>query len=354
MWPRSDLSDLLGIEHPIIQAPMAGASTPAMAAAVSNAGGLGSLGCAAYSLDQLRNACEAVRASTNGPYNLNFFVHEAPAAPADDATPMRERLAAYYEELGIAGRPALDPIMPPFDAAMLEVVLAARPKVVSFHFGLPAPELLAPLKEAGAIVLGSATTVTEARRLEAGGVDAIIAQGFEAGGHRGTFAIGGNAGEVGTMALVPQVVDAVSVPVIAAGGIADGRGIAAAFALGASGAQIGTAFLSCPEAGISPAYRQALAAVGDDATRLTRAFSGRLARAIGNRFVAEMAAHQEAAAPFPLQRRLVAPLTAAAEARGSADFTSLWAGQAVPLSRAMPAAELFETLVAEAQAILRR
>jgi nitronate monooxygenase len=350
MWPRRELTDLLGIEHPIVQAPMAGASTPALAAAVTNAGGLGSLGCAAYSLDQLKQATEAMRAATNGAYNLNFFAYQMPPAPADDAAAMRARLQPFYDELGIAAQPKLDPIMPPFDGDMLEVLLAARPKVVSFHFGLPPDDLLRPVKEAGILVIASATTVAEARALEAGGCDAIVAQGAEAGGHRGSFV--DTDGGIGTMALVPMVADAVSVPVIAAGGIADGRGIAAAFALGASGAQIGTAFLSCPEAGISPLYRQSVADARDDATRVTRAFSGRSARALNNRLVEALAGHDAELAPYPYQRRLTGALSAKAEAGGSGDFTSMWAGQAVGLNRAMPAAELTETLVREAQAVL--
>ncbi len=352
MWPRRTLTDLLGIEHPIIQAPMAGASTPALAAAVSNAGGMGSLGCAAYSLEQLAEAIDATRAQTNAPYNLNFFAHQAPTPPADDAARMRDHLRPLYDELGIEEAPSLDPLMPPFDAGMLEVVMRAPPKVASFHFGLPADDLLRPLKDAGVLILASATTVSEAKALQAGGCDAIIAQGAEAGGHRGTFDDSDNAGTIGTMALVPMVVDAVDVPVIAAGGIADGRGIAAAFALGAAGAQIGTAFLSCPESGISPVYRENLNAASDDATRITKGFSGRSARGLNNRLVKTLAAHQHEAAPFPLQRRLTAPLAAKGEANGSGDFTSMWAGQAVGLNRIMPAADLFETLVREAGEIV--
>jgi nitronate monooxygenase len=265
---------------------------------------------------------------------------------------MREALAPYYDELSLDGMPALTAPMAPFDAAMLEVVLAIKPGVVSFHFGLPEAAMLDTLRAAGILILCSATTVAEARALEAAGVDAIIAQGFEAGGHRGTFTEPHEAGTIGTFALVPQVVDAVSVPVIAAGGIADGRGIAAAFALGASGVQPGTAFLSCPEAGTQPLYRQALAEARDDATRLTRAFSGRPARALRNRFVDEMAPLEGEAAPFPLQRSLTGPLAAAAQAEGSADFSTLWSGQAAALNRALPAAELVELLVREARAIL--
>ncbi|MDP6706248.1 MAG: nitronate monooxygenase family protein [Alphaproteobacteria bacterium] len=353
MWPRTDLIELLGISHPIVQAPMAGGpTTPALAAAVSNAGGLGSLGCAGLSLERLREQGEATRTATNRPFNLNFFCHQEVAAPADDAAAMRELLSGYYNELSLPEQPALISPMPAFDEAMLEVVLEVKPGVVSFHYGLPEAAMVERLKAADILLLCSATTVAEAKSLQAAGIDAVVAQGYEAGGHRGTFAEPYEAGEIGTFALVPQIADAVSLPVIAAGGVADGRGIAAAFALGASGVQPGTAFLSCPEAGTHPLYREALATARDDSTRLTRAFSGRPARALRNRFVDELALHQGAAAPFPQQRALTGPLAAKAQAEGSSDFSTLWSGQAVALNRGLPAAELIEVMVSEAQAIL--
>jgi nitronate monooxygenase len=236
-----------------------------------------------------------------------------------------------------------------FDDAILEAVLAIRPPVVSFHFGLPHRDAVRALKAAGAVVLCSATTVAEARRLEAEGADAVIAQGYEAGGHRGTFAGPLDAGTVATLPLVPQVASAVDVPVIAAGGIGDGRGIAAAFALGASGVQMGTAFLSCPEASVAPLYRQALLEAGDDSTRVTRVISGRPARGIRNRLVTELQDEEQAALAFPLQYSLTSPLAAASAARGSADFMALWAGQAVGLNRSLPAGELVGRLVEEAR-----
>ena len=238
-----------------------------------------------------------------------------------------------------------------FDAATLETVLALRPRIVSFHFGLPAEEMLGALKSTGMVILCSATTVAEARQLEAAGADAIIAQGCDAGGHRGTFSKRLEVGNVGTFSLVPQVVDAVSVPVIAAGGIADGRGIAAAFALGASGVQIGTAFMVCPESGASPVHREALQHARDEDTQITRAFTGRPARAIVNRFVEEMVSKDEHVAPFPLQDSLTLPLHLSSVEQGSKDFAALFSGQASSLGRTLPAAALVEELVAEARAI---
>ncbi len=304
MWPRTDLMELLGITHPVIQAPMAGSTTPELVAAVSNAGGLGSLGCARFGPDDLREKIAAIRGSTNQAYNLNFFVHAEPEHDAASTAAMQARLAPYYEELGIGDVPAPTSIYPRFDEAMLAVLLEARPSVASFHFGMPDRAVVSALRDAGIRVLTSATTVGEARELEAAGADAIIAQGAEAGGHRGTLEPPFDKGLVGTFALVPQVVDAVKVPVIAAGGIADGRGIAAAFALGASGVQIGTAFLTCPESGIARLYHDALLRSGDDSSRVTRTISGRPARGLRNRYVAEMEDMEDAALAFPLQYSL--------------------------------------------------
>ena len=351
MWPRTDLLDLLGIEHPIIQAPMAGSATPALAAAVSNAGGLGSLGCGAMSLADLKANAEALRAATNRPFNLNFFAHAAPRDdPETDARTAR-RLAPFYGELGLQVPAAAEAPFAPFSAATLAVLLEVKPAVVSFHFGLPAPDAVAALKAAGARVLSSATTVAEARSLAAAGVDAVIAQGWEAGGHRGTFETSFEDFGVGTLALVPQVADAVEVPVIAAGGIADGRGVAAAFALGASGVQMGTAFLSCPEARISDAHRVALGQASDQDTRLSRAFSGRPARAANNRYIAAMAERREALPDFPGMYAFSEPLRAWSEANERPDFQFLLYGQAAALNRVLSAADLVARLAEEARAI---
>ena len=347
MWPRHDLSELLGVSHPIIQAPMAGASTAEMAAAVANAGGLGSLGCARMSADMLREQVGKTRAATNGTINLNFFCHPAPVIDEAVAARMRERLAPYYAEFELGPVPHVKPEGPGFDDAKLEVVLELAPRVVSFHFGLPEADAVAALKAAGSVVLSSATPVVEAVWLEEAGADAIIAQGFEAGGHRGTFAGPMSSGEIGTMALVPRVVDAVDVPVIAAGGIADGRGIAASFALGAAGVQIGTAFMSTPEAGINPRHRAALTEGRE--TRLTRATSGRPARGIVNRYLDEMADSEPVA--FPAHLQMSGPLSVAAAKAGSSEFHALWSGQAGALNRSLPAGDLVALLVEETKAI---
>ena len=350
MWPQTSLTELLGIACPIVQAPMAGFSTPALAATVSNAGGVGSLGSAMLDPEQLRAGLRDLRAATNRPVNANFFVHGPPTEDAERRTRMQARLRPYYDELGIAlpEQPPEPP--PPFDDARLEVVLSERPGVVSFHYGLPEAAHLEALREAGIRVLSSATTVEEARWLEAQGVAAVIAQGYEAGGHRGTFKSPLDAARIGTMALVPQIVDAVACPVIAAGGIMDGRGIAAALMLGAAGVQLGTAFLGCPDASVSPLHRAALRA--SDGNRVTRAFTGKPARVLANRYVLEMADAEDDALAFPLQRMLSAPLAQAAAARGSGDFMALYAGQGAPLARELPAPELLETLVAETERAL--
>ena len=349
MWPRTDLLDLLGIRHPIIQAPMSTYDGAQLVAAVSNAGALGSLGCCALPTQTARDHIQDIRRATNRPFSLNFFAHSAPRIDADAARRVRERLSAYYHELDLGAVPEPSDPLPRFDEERLQLVLDLRPPVVSFHFGLPPADTLQRVKQAGAIVLSSATTVAEARKLESAGVDGVIAQGFEAGGHRGTFTAGDGAGLIGTMALVPQVVDAVRIPVIAAGGIADGRGIAAAFALGASGVQLGTAFLGCSEATVSAAHREALHRAADEDTRLTRVFTGRPARALRNRLIDEM--DNEESLDFPTQASLIGPLF---QGPARAAFLPFWAGQSAPLTRDLPAAELIDTLVAESQERLPR
>lgn len=355
MWPDRRLLDLFDIELPIVQAPMAGANDAAMASAVSAAGGLGSLPCAMLDPDAVRAEIGHLRAATARPFNINFFCHPPPEAdPGRDAA-WRARLAPYYAELGLdpaAGAPA--PARRPFDPTLCALVEELAPAVVSFHFGLPAAPLLERVQAAGCRVLGCATTVAEARWLEARGCDAIVAQGLEAGGHRGLFLDDRVATQVGTLALVPQVVDAVRVPVIAAGGIGDGRGIAAAFALGASGVQLGTAYLLTPESLISDLHRTALRQATDDATALTNLFSGRPARGVVNRVMREIGPLAPDAPPFPTAGAALAPLKAAAEAAGRSDFSALWSGQAGALARTAGSGELTRQLAGEALARLRQ
>lgn len=354
MWPSSRFTDLVGIELPIVQAPMIGPK-PDLARHVSAAGGLGSLGCASMTPDQVRDEVAAFRGFTDQPFNLNFFAHTpAPADPARDEA-WRSALKPYYRELGLdADAPIAVTNRAPFNEAMCTVVEEVRPKVVSFHFGLPSADLLKRVKAAGAIVLASATSVAEARFIEENGADAVIAQGVEAGGHRGMFLNLDPAQQVGTFALVPQVRDAVSVPVVAAGAVADGRGIAAAFALGADAVQIGTAYLLTPEAGLSPTYRAALKSAPSDATALTNVFTGRPARGIVNRLMREQGPLKPDAPPFPTAAPPLGPLKAAAEAKGSGDFTALWSGQAGPLALEMPAADLTRKLARDALEVAKR
>jgi nitronate monooxygenase len=354
-WHDRRLLDLFGIEHPIVQAPMAGASSPQMAIAASQAGGMGSIAAAMLTPETLRAELQLVQQATARPINVNFFVHQSPDADAAREAAWRERLAAYYRELAVVADAGKDaPVRAPFNAALCDVVVEYKPKVVSFHFGLPDKGLLRRVKSAGILVISSATTADEARWLEANGCDAVIAQGVEAGGHRGMFRVDDIARQAGTMALVPQVVDAVKVPVIAAGGIGDGRGIAAAFALGAAAAQIGTAFLLTPEAKTTALHRAALKQANDNSTTLTNIFTGRAARGIVNRYVREMGPMSPDAPSFPLAAGASLPLRLAAEAKGSSDFTPLWSGQAPAFAREMPTGALVAKLVEETAEVFER
>lgn len=339
------LQQLLGIELPVIQAPMAGVQLGAMTVAVSQAGGLGSLPCAMMGLEALRAELVAITSKTQRPYNLNFFAHTAPAASEAREAQWRATLAPYYREFGIdstsiaAGTPRH-----PFNAEYAALLAKFKPPVISFHFGLPSPELLTTVKSWGAKVLSSATTVDEALWLQQRGVDAIIAQGVEAGGHRGLFLSDDLTTQVGTFALLPQIVRAVNLPVIAAGGIADRAGVAAAMSLGAAGVQIGTAYLLCDEATTSAVHREALQSGAARHTALTNIFTGRPARGIVNRVMRELGAMSSQAPEFPLATTAITPLRAKAESQGSGDFSPLWAGQNVSGCKAVSAAVLTREL----------
>jgi nitronate monooxygenase len=348
-WPDRRLLDLFDIKLPILQAPMAGATGSAMAIAVAQGGGLASLPCALLSHEQVRDEVATFRQHSNAPLNLNFFCHTPAPHDADRAERWKQALQPYYQELG-ADFDAPTPVSnrAPFDEAACALLEALRPEVVSFHFGLPEAPLLHRVRATGARIISSATTVDEALWLEHHGCDAVIAMGYEAGGHRGMFLSDQLHTQVGTLALVPQIVDAVRIPVIAAGGIADGRGIAAACMLGAAGVQIGTAYLFCPEAKVSDPHRLALRNAKDSDTALTNLFTGRPARGIVNRVMRELGPMSSLAPAFPLAGGALIPLRAASEPTGSGDFMNLWAGQAVGIKRELPAAQLTRLLAEEA------
>lgn len=344
---QTALTRLLGCDVPIVQAPMAGGGdTPQLVAAVANAGGFGCIGAAYLDAEQIDAAARAVRALTARPFGINLF---APTTLGDGANAevALGRLAAYYRELGVT-LPSL-PASPRSDAFAEQAAAAldSGASVLSFTFGLPPDAIVAAARARRVTLVGTATSVAEAQALERAGVDAIVAQGVEAGGHRGTFLGDFAAAQVGTITLVPLIADAVGVPVIASGGIMDGRGIAAALALGAAGVQLGTAFLTCVEAGVADVYKDAILRAAETDTQVTRAFSGRPARGIVNRFLKEVDATADTIAPFPLQNALTRPLRSAAAKQGRAEFLSLWAGQGAPLARRLPAAALVARLVAE-------
>ncbi|HEX8574355.1 MAG TPA: nitronate monooxygenase [Allosphingosinicella sp.] len=347
------LAARLGIDHPIIKAPLAGAGdTPELVAAASEAGGLGILGAAYLRPEAIRAAGRRIRELTSRPFGLNLFAPLPAARLPADIKPALARLAPWFEEVALPAPTELPAEPHPDFTAQFEAVLDVAPAVFSFAFGEIPAEAIAAARSRGICLIGTATTVQEALMLQSGGVDAVVAQGSEAGGHRGAFAASFEAGMVGTMALVPQMADALDVPVVASGGIMDGRGVAAALALGASAVQLGTAFLTCPEAGTPPPYRRALLDSGEDSTRITAAFSGRPARGIENRFLRDMAGAE--ILPFPYQNALTRPLRTRAAELDRADLLSLWAGQGLRLARQLPAAELVRTLVAESQAALAR
>jgi nitronate monooxygenase len=343
---------LFDTRWPIVQAPMAGSQRAALAIAVSKAGGLGSLPCAMLTVDAMRKELAAIRAATDRPYNVNFFVHTPPEPDARREVAWRAVLAPYYREYGIdPASITAGPGRAPFTAQAADALEEFKPAVVSFHFGLPSAELVKRVRSWGSKILASATTVDEARWLEAHGADGIIAQGVEAGGHRGLFLSDDVDNQPGTFALLPQVVRAVKVPVIAAGGIADANGVRAAMALGASAVQVGTAYLLCPEATINAVHRAALKSDQARNTVLTNVFSGRPARGIVNRVIRELGPMNDAAPAFPLASSAIAPLRAKAEAQGSGDFSPLWSGQNATGCKEIPAGDLTRALAEGLQVI---
>jgi nitronate monooxygenase len=343
---QNPLLNRLGIEHPVIQAPLGGGpSTPELVATVSNAGGLGSLGAAYLTPDQITESIRQIKSLTNKPFNVNLFAGGYEAKPYDPK-PMLAVLAEIHEALALPA-PTLPALPADSFPAQLEAVLAADPPIFSFTFAIPNPDAMAKLKARHITIIGTATTVEEARLLVDAGVDAILAQGAEAGAHRGTFAGPFESAMIPILQLTPSIRNAVSVPVIASGGIMDGRDISEALRVGASAAALGTAFLTCPESGASEAYKGAILAAGKDTTVITRAFSGRPARGLTNAFITKMAGKENMILPYPLQNILTRSMRTAAASCGNSGFLSLWAGTGVARARALPAADLVKRLVEE-------
>ncbi len=338
----------LGLALPIIQGPMTGSDTPQLAAAVSQAGGLGFLGCGMRSPAAMLEAAAAVRAATGKPFGMNLFVLQTPKPDAAEVAAAMERLAPMYARFKL--QPEAPTRWCEDFAAQFEALIQARPAVASFTFGiLSAPQVRRVKDEAGSLVIGTATTPAEALAWAAVGADAVVASGLEAGGHRGTFLGDWEGSQIGTLALVPACVDALNIPVIAAGAIMDGRGIAAALALGAQAVQMGTAFLACPESAITTAQRAAMATAQATDTRLTRIFSGRPARGILNQALRELQPHEAQIPAYPIQNALMGPIRRAAAQAGDAGHIALWAGQGVGAARVLPAGQLLQTLAQEWQ-----
>ena len=348
-WPTYRIQKLLDVPKPLILAPMAGAGGLELALGVAKAGGLASLPCALLDAATIREQVNAFRAASSQAFNLNFFCHAPHEVDQDEQQRWKDTLQPHYEKAGLdSQRIKTTTPRASFKDELCRLVEELKPPVVSFHFGLPAPELVNRIKATGAVIMSTATSVREAKHLAAAGCDVIIAQGAEAGGHRGMFLESSSEQQCSTMALVPQIVDAVTLPVIATGGIADGRGVAAAFALGASGVQLGTAYLSCPESLISEVHRKALAQTTESATVITTLYTGKPARAINNYAIQQLGTKPETVPTFPHASHAIAPLRAHAEQQGRGDFSPLWAGQAAGLNRALAADELTYVICQEA------
>ncbi len=354
------LVTLLGVAHPLIQAGMAGGvTTPELVASVSNAGALGTLGAGYMPAEHIRSAIMEIRERTDRPFAVNLFIPEPLYQIPDRTEQAQQVLARYRRELGLTDTSTAPPSVNPADYALqfdeqLQALLEARVRIFSFTFGVPQPKQMAMLQASGMLLIGTATTVAEAALLEQAGVHAIVAQGGEAGGHRGTFLQTSGSALIGTMALVPQIVDSVRLPVIAAGGVMDGRGVAAALALGAAGAQLGTAFLACSESGAHPIYKNAVLHSRDDSTVLTAAFSGKPARALNNRFIREMLPYEQEFPPYPVQNTLTRDIRQQAASSGQPELMSLYAGQASALSTERSAAQVVASVIAGAQDAAQR
>ena len=352
VWFENNFTKALKIKYPIIQAPMASAASIELAAAVSNAGALGSLGLSYHKIENILSDYHKILSKTNHSINLNFMTHKEPNKNDIKAKKYMNEIKKYFEEYKITEIPKLVNTTETFNTEHLDLLLKMNPKVVSFHFGLPDENYIKSIKNQNIYIISSATTVEEAKILESSGADAIIAQGYEAGGHRGTFASTYKEGEIGLFSLLPQIVDATSLPIIAAGGIANGKGIAAAMMLGAKGVQLGTAFLSCPEASVHPLWKKALSDSSSRETRITSAFTGRPARGIVNRLIEDMENKNDIIPDFPTVGSIIKPLANIAADHGNDDFLSLWAGQSAPMNRNVTSQKLIELLVEETSTTL--
>ncbi|MGD6937851.1 NAD(P)H-dependent flavin oxidoreductase [Bacillus infantis] len=354
-WTKSGAAKRLGIQYPILQAPMAGGITvPELIAAVSGSGGLGNMGAGYMSAEDMERDIKKVKELTAEPYGVNLFLPADPLVDENKLQRMYRKLEGLQQEPGISTAAAYkEKDRRQLFGEQLETVLRLRVPIVSFTFGIPEREAVSELHRNGTVIIGTATNVLEAEEMEEAGADLVVAQGSEAGGHRGTFH-SEERGLIGTMALIPQVADRVKIPVIAAGGIMDARGIAAAFMLGAQGVQLGTAFLPCSESGAHPAYKEAVLEGKGEETVLTKAFSGKLARGMENRFISEMKDMDAELLPFPVQNDLTGPIRRKAAKDANKDYMSLWAGQAVSLSKELPAARLMEDLIAGTDSLLKK
>ncbi|SEN36128.1 nitronate monooxygenase family protein [Paenibacillus sp. OV219] len=349
---ETNVTRLLRIKYPIIQAPMAGGpTTPGLVAAVSNAGGLGSLGAGYLAPEQVRSAIREIRQLTDRPFGVNLFVPEESRASDETISKMNEVLNGYREKLGIDANPAIPKYSESFEE-QAEVLLEENVPVFSFTFGIPSAKRLEAMRQQGIVLVGTATTVDEAMKLEAAGVHAITAQGSEAGGHRGTFLKKAEESLIGTMALVPQMVDLVSVPVIASGGIMDGRGLVASLALGASAVQMGTAFLACSESGAHTAFKQKILTANEDSTEITSVYSGKAARGIRTEFMREMEAYTSDIPEYPIQNALTRDIRQAAARANNPEYMSLWAGQGLRLAGERTAAETVEVVIKQAEELV--